>query len=411
MVIVMDADRVWYFAILFLALIPWIAYCFMITFFTISLLYGRLRLHRQTDPRAILDHLPGVSIVKPLMGVDPYLETNLESHFTLQYPKFELLLCFEDDQDPAVNIAIKLQQRYPNVDCRLFFGGKPGILNPMVYNMTPGYDAAKYDVVWISTSRIKASTDILLDMVGKLQNPSVALVHQIPFTTDQSGLAHSVEKVYFGCSVARYHQAFHVLGISCFTGMSYVIKKQELDRLNGLSWFGRFLAEDFFIAKMLHDKGFRHQVAAVPAQQNVATMSIASYKDRMVRWLRLRLNMMPITAGFLEPLGESIPLGVYAAWSVNYVFGVNPYLWFTVHWCVWCLLDYLQLKGVQNAPLPFSIAEFLIAWLIRESLYVLVYFEAVLNVRRVTWGKRTYTLSNFGQSLRISSNQSSILPI
>lgn len=65
---------------------------------------------------------------------------------------------------------------------------------------------------------------------------------------------------------------------------------------------------------------------------------------------------------------------------------------------------------VQNGPLPFSIPVFLLAWVIRESLYVLIYFEAVLNVRRITWGKRTYFLSNFGQSLSIATDRS-ILPI
>jgi len=60
--------------------------------------------------------------------------------------------------------------------------------------------------------------------------------------------------VFFGASAAKYHLAFHVAGISCFTGMSYLVKKPELDRLGGLSWFGRFMAEDFFIAKLLHDK-------------------------------------------------------------------------------------------------------------------------------------------------------------
>jgi hypothetical protein len=32
-------------------------------------------------------------------------------------------------------------------------------------------------------------------MVAKLENNAVALVHQMPFTTDQEGFAHAVEKV------------------------------------------------------------------------------------------------------------------------------------------------------------------------------------------------------------------------
>ena len=40
-----------------------------------------------------------------------------------------------------------------------------------------------------------ASTEILLDMVGRLNSPKVALVHQMPYTTDQAGLAAAVEKV------------------------------------------------------------------------------------------------------------------------------------------------------------------------------------------------------------------------
>ncbi|ESN97475.1 hypothetical protein HELRODRAFT_85342, partial [Helobdella robusta] len=138
----------------------------------------------------------GVSILKPLMGVDPFLEFNLESHFTLDYPEFELLLCVEDAMDPALNVIETLQNRYPNVNCRIFIGGKVGIQNPMVFNMCPGYEAAKHDLVWISTSRIQASTEILLDMVSKIQAPNVALVHQIPFTRDQqNSFAHAVEKV------------------------------------------------------------------------------------------------------------------------------------------------------------------------------------------------------------------------
>ena len=36
---------------------------------------------------------------------------------------------------------------------------------------------------------------MLLDMVGKLQLPNVALVHQLPFTSDNPGFSAAVEKV------------------------------------------------------------------------------------------------------------------------------------------------------------------------------------------------------------------------
>ena len=67
----------------------------------------------------------------------------------------------------------------------------------------------------------------------------------------------------------------------------------------------------------------------------------------LFRWLRLRLNMIPLVAGFLEPLGESIPLGLYAAWSAYYFYSVNPYIYFSCHWLLWFTLDYINLKGVQ----------------------------------------------------------------
>ncbi len=49
-----------------------------------------MRLNKKVDPTVLLNELPGVSIVKPLMGVEPYLESNLESHFLMNYPTVSL---------------------------------------------------------------------------------------------------------------------------------------------------------------------------------------------------------------------------------------------------------------------------------------------------------------------------------
>ena len=69
-------------------------------------------------------------------------------------------MCVADEQDPAVTVFERIQQRHPDVDARLFTGGRDGIVNPLVHNLAPAYDAAKYDIIWISTSRIKGFSSI-----------------------------------------------------------------------------------------------------------------------------------------------------------------------------------------------------------------------------------------------------------
>ena len=61
-------------------------------------------------------------------------------------------------------------------------------------------------------------------------------------------------QIYFGCNAGHYHIALHALGVNCFTGMSYLVDKRQLDEMEGLVWFGQYLAEDFFLAKLLSDR-------------------------------------------------------------------------------------------------------------------------------------------------------------
>lgn len=391
-------EQTWSYIVFFLGVFGLVMYGLSSFFIIISHIGGRFVLYKKEDTIIVTDNLPGVTIIKPLMGVDPLLEINLESHFALDYPKFELLCCVQDDQDPAINLVHRLREKYPKVDCKLFIGGKDGIINPMVHNMAPAYDKAQYEYIWISTSRIKAHSDIIRDMVCKLQKPNVALCHQMPFTTDQKGFAQTLEKTYFGGAFARYYLAFNILGLCCTTGMSYIFKKSLLDELHGLNYYGKYLAEDFYLTQALHERGHRLVLCAYPAQQSLAQTSVAAYKDRMVRWLRLRLNMMPLVSGFMEPMTECIPLGIYGSWALYHFLGFNPYMFFIIHICLWLVSDYILLSMVQNKSLPFSKCEYLMAWTLREILAVVIFLEGLLSPRRIKWGKRTYKLSLGGHT-------------
>lgn len=56
--------------------------------------------------------------------------------------------------------------------------------------------------------------------------------------------------------------------------------------------------------------------------------------------------MVPYTI-LLEPLSECFVLGILAAWSINFLFGIDPFAIYLFHVLVWFLLDYMLLNVIQ----------------------------------------------------------------
>ena len=65
---------------------------------------------------------PGVSILRPLKGLDANLFENLESTFTQEYANYEILLCVADAEDQALDVVRSLLEKYPHVDAKAIIG-------------------------------------------------------------------------------------------------------------------------------------------------------------------------------------------------------------------------------------------------------------------------------------------------
>jgi ceramide glucosyltransferase len=89
--------------------------------FTIYTRYSKSR-RNSGPPLSPSQQLWGVSILRPLKGLDPQLEECLESAFLQNYPQFEILLSVADEQDPATQVAKALIARYPSVSAKLIIG-------------------------------------------------------------------------------------------------------------------------------------------------------------------------------------------------------------------------------------------------------------------------------------------------
>ncbi len=80
--------------------------------------------------------LPMVTILKPLHGLEPKLEQNLESFFRQDYPNFVIVFGARSGEDLALTVVERLRAKYPHVHTRTVVSGEPTWPNAKVYSLS-----------------------------------------------------------------------------------------------------------------------------------------------------------------------------------------------------------------------------------------------------------------------------------
>src|SRR5690348_12562109 len=111
-------------------------------------------------PRKNLRREP-ISILKPLSGLDPDLESNLRTFFEQDYARFEILFAARREDDPAVGVARRLCAGYPGVRSQVLITGEPPYPNAKVYSLDHLIEAAENDLVVMSDSDTRVTPEFL----------------------------------------------------------------------------------------------------------------------------------------------------------------------------------------------------------------------------------------------------------
>jgi len=393
--------------------------------------YRRYR-HRPTHVNLVPSYdAPGVSILRPLKGLDPNLYTNLESTFRQNYPNFEILFSVADGADQAIAVVEDLLQLYPDVKAQIIIGEEVVGVNPKVNNLVRPYKMASHDIVWVLDSNVAADPGTLARSVEVLTTPRppsqrrIGVVHHIPFvdSVDSTLWGSRVEAAFLNTFHAKMYVAINTVAVeSCVVGKSCLYRRSDVDRVNGtlkpiksvdldldnagfnrgLASFGRFLAEDNMIASALwHELGLRHELSTDVAHNNVGDMTVMDYVWRRVRWLRVRKRMV-LAANLVEPFTESIILSLIGSASFHYQFGVPRALFLAAHFALWFAVDvsvYTSLAG----RLPAAIDRyFVLAWIFRELASLPIWVFGFFG-DTVVWRGQQYLMLKNGEVALASS--------
>lgn len=321
---------------------------------------------KRTPPN-LKSSLPGISILKPLAGVDDDLEKNLEHFATLDYPNYELLLGVKNEKDPAYPLAVAATQRWPQT-VRLFLQrGEPG-LNPKVNQLVTLEDQAKHDLLLVSDSNCSTLPGYLHEIAAAFEDPQVACVTSPIVGVGEKKLGSLLDNFHLGAAVSPGMIAAKLAPLKphdIVVGKSMALRRNALRKLGGFYSARNHLAEDYVLGRAIHDElGMKIAHCRLPVLQVSQKKTLKDFLARHKRWCVIHRTSI----AFYTYIGEG---------------AMNALPWFLLAMLLW--------------PTPQTAALFLGAWvwktaldtsntrLFRPSLFgVLTPFYVLL--KDVVWG-------------------------
>jgi ceramide glucosyltransferase len=257
---------------------------------------------------------PPVSILKPLKGSDENLSGNLRSFFCLDYPDYELLFGVQDETDEALVVVAKLIGEYPDVPARVVVDGSTVGLNPKVNNLANMARRARHEVLLISDSNVTVMPGYLADLVSHLESPGVGLVSSPIRGVRGTGLGGRIEALQLNTFVMGGVSILKKLRQPCVVGKSMLFRREDLERIGGFPFLGRYLAEDQIFGEAIADLGLVNAVSSIPIDNVLGRLTLAQCAKRHLRWARIRRRMsLPgyVAEQFLNPVTTAL-LGALA---------------------------------------------------------------------------------------------------
>lgn len=290
----------------------------------------------------------GLSVLKPLCGADPSLEENLRSFFEQDHPNFELVFGAQRADEPALDVVRRLQAEYPRVASTIVVHDFAEGLNPKVRNLRGMLPHARFELLLISDSNVRAPRQYLTEATAELEaDPSIGLVTHVFAGVGGSTFASKVEHVQLAGFVAGGAAMPSLVGHAAVIGKSMLLSREHLGVVGGLEGVSDVLAEDYVLGQRLAQHGLRVAIGRTVLENVVGDLTPRTLVERHARWAMMRRRLCP-AAFALEPLASPLLLLPFAL----HLLGPIAFVWALG---VWFVRDVLALAILGRSPSPLAL--------------------------------------------------------
>jgi ceramide glucosyltransferase len=271
-----------------------------------------LRRHLSGAP-ARPTHLPPISILKPLCGLDDRLEQNLETFAALQWPELEVLLGVRSTADTAWPAATAAAARHPGRFRVVVQRGETG-QNPKINQLVTLARAARHDLLVVSDSNVQVGPGYLDEIAALLEDPHVGLVTHAIAGAGERRLGSLFDHLHLAGHVSPGVVAAKLLlGADIVVGKSMALRRFDLEALGGFEAAKDVLAEDYVLGRMVsRHLGKRVAVARRPVVNVSVRRSLSDFTGRYSRWAVLHRTTTGRCVHLLQATLNPVLLGTAA---------------------------------------------------------------------------------------------------
>lgn len=350
------------------------------------------RRYLSVRPPALQSVVP-ISILKPLSGLDLGLESNLRTFFEQDYPAFEILFAVRNENDPAAAVVSRLQKEYLQVSSRLVVTGEPPYPNAKVFSLDRMLSAAANELVVMSDSDIRVTSDLLRTLAAEFQDAHLGVAtcpyRAIPGSSVWSRLEATGMNTDFwgGALVARMLE-----GMRFAVGPTIAARRAVLHDIGGFSKLKDYLAEDFVIGKFAAEAGHGVILSSYVIEHHIGSATFSENVAHRLRWARSTRRSRP--AGYVGQLFTMpMPLALL-------VCALSPSWWpiLPIALLVRAAAAYSVSHGVLRARLNWSLLPV-------EDLLGFGFWLAGFFGNTISWRGRRYRLFGDGRFELIASNE------
>lgn len=267
---------------------------------------------------------PPVSIVRPVCGLDADAETTLRSTFHLAYPRYEILFCAAQPNDPVIPLVKSLIAQYPHTQSRLLVGDDVVSENPKLNNCVKGWLSAKHEWIVLSDSNVILPPDYL-QRLFEVWDEETGLVCAPPVGGLPKNIPAEFECAFLNEYQARWQYFADCIGAGFAQGKTMLWRRELLDKNGGIAALGQETAEDAASTKIVREAGLVVRLADSHFVQPLGGRGVKEVWARQVRWARLRRVSFPLCFAleiFSGGVWPSILIGI-AAHLAGYPWGLG----------------------------------------------------------------------------------------